>query len=54
MLMISVVATLLLVIATVLPRSKNPHWLVRGMDFPRLQIAVLAALLLLIDWVFST
>lgn len=52
MLMISVVATLLLVIATVLPRSKNPHWLVRGMDFPRLQIAVLAALLLLIDWVF--
>lgn len=41
-----IVATLLVVIATVLPLSKNSHWLFRGMDFPRLQIATLAALLL--------
>lgn len=41
------VATLVIAIATVLPLSKNPHWLFRGMDFPRLQIAVLAVLLLL-------
>ena len=52
MLMISVVVTLLIVIATVLPRFKNPHWIVRGMDFPRLQIGALAALLLVFDWIF--
>lgn len=44
--MISAFATLLLVIATVVPLSKNPHWIVRGLDFPRLQIAVLAFILL--------
>lgn len=43
---LSIAATVLIVIATVLPLSKNPHWLFRGMDFPRLQVAVLAALLL--------
>lgn len=26
--------------------SRHPHWLVRGLDFPRLQIGILAALLL--------
>lgn len=52
MLMISVVVTLLIVIATVLPCSKNPHWMVRGMDFPRLQIGALAGLLLVFDWIF--
>ncbi len=52
MLTISVVATLLIVIATVLPLSKNPHWVVRGMDFPRLQIALLATLLLVVDLMF--
>ncbi len=51
MLMISAVATLLVVIATVLPLSKNPHWIVRGMDFPRLQIAVVAAALLVLHGV---
>ena len=50
MLIISAVATLLIVIATVLPLSKNPHWIVRGMDFPRLQIAVLSAILLVVNW----
>lgn len=40
-------ATLFLVIATVLPLWRNPHWSVRGMDFPRIQFSVLAVLLLL-------
>jgi len=52
MLMISAVATLCIVIATVLPLSKNPHWVVRGLDFPRLQIALLAAVLLVVHFVF--
>ncbi len=40
------IATLLLAIATVLPLVRHSHWLVRAMDFPRLQIAIVAALLL--------
>ncbi|QEY59717.1 endonuclease [Pseudomonas sp. C27(2019)] len=52
MLMISAVTTLCVVIATVLPLSKNPHWWVRGLDFPRLQIAALAAGLLIVHCVF--
>lgn len=39
----------LLLVATLLPLSRNPHWLVRGMDFPRMQLAVLAALLLVAE-----
>ncbi len=38
--------TLLVVVATVLPILRHRHWTVRGLDFPRLQIAVLAAILL--------
>ena len=46
--------TLLLVLITALPLSKNEAWWVRGWDFPRLQIALLAlgqiaASLLLLD-----
>ena len=52
MFMISAVATLLLVIVTALPLSKKPHWSIRGLDFPRLQIAFLAAALLVIHGVF--
>lgn len=44
--------TLLLVIATLLPLSRNPHWLVRGADFPRLQLAFLALLLLIAQGAF--
>ena len=40
---------LLLLASTVLPLWRHPHWLVRGMDFPRLQIACLAAVLLLVE-----
>lgn len=44
--------TFLIVLATLLPISRHPHWIVRGMDFPRLQIAVIAAVVLLADFVF--
>lgn len=38
-----------LLVATLLPLSRNPHWLVRGLDFPRLQFSILAALLLVAE-----
>lgn len=41
-----VIATSLLVTATLLPLWRHPHWLVRGMDFPRLQLATAALLLM--------
>ena len=41
-----VIATGVLVAATLLPVWRNPHWLVRAMDFPRLQLATLAVLLI--------
>jgi endonuclease/exonuclease/phosphatase (EEP) superfamily protein YafD len=42
-----IIATGILVTATLLPLWRNPHWLVRGMDFPRLQLAAIALLLML-------
>jgi endonuclease/exonuclease/phosphatase (EEP) superfamily protein YafD len=47
MLVIVSICTLLLLTSTLLPVSQHPHWIVRGMDFPRLQLAVLALLLLI-------
>lgn len=47
MTMILGVATAILVTFTLLPVWRNPHWFVRAMDFPRLQIALYAILLLL-------
>lgn len=41
------VLTAILLLLTFLPLSRIKHWLVRGLDFPRLQLAVLSALLLL-------
>lgn len=35
----------LLAVATLLPLSRNPHWLFRGMEFPRLQLFSLGVLL---------
>lgn len=52
MLLISVLATLVVVIATLLPLSSHSHWLVRGLDFPRLQISFLAAALLVVELIF--
>ena len=40
-------ATGLLVVLTLLPLWKNPAWWVRALDFPRLQLCVLAFVLLL-------
>lgn len=42
--------TLLLLIATLLPLSRCSHWIIRGMDFPRLQFATLAAIVLIADF----
>lgn len=36
----------ILVVATLLPIWRHPHWLVRGLDFPRMQLAVSTALLI--------
>lgn len=44
------IATALIILVTVLPMSRHPHWLVRGLDFPRLQFACAAAVLLLCQW----
>lgn len=46
MIILIVIAVTILAIATLLPMWRNPHWLVRGMDFPRLQLALFATLLL--------
>lgn len=46
MLLMLAISTLLIGLVTLLPLSRQPHWLVRVMDFPRLQIAILAAVLL--------
>ncbi|WP_026244491.1 endonuclease/exonuclease/phosphatase family protein [Dasania marina] len=52
MLIISATATLFIVIATALPLLKHTHWLVRGMDFPRLQIASIAMGVLIVEFIF--
>ncbi len=44
--------TLVIVLATLLPLWHHPHWVIRGLDFPRLQLASLAALLLLMQCFF--
>ncbi|WP_417514684.1 endonuclease/exonuclease/phosphatase family protein [Marinobacter sp.] len=46
MLLTLLVCTFAIAIATFLPLWQNPHWSVRSFDFPRLQLAVLAALLM--------
>jgi len=50
MLLILAISTLLILLLTFLPLSRHPHWLVRGLDFPRLQFAVLSGCLLLLQW----
>lgn len=44
--------TFLLLITTLLPMARHPHWIIRGLDFPRLQIGCLAVLLLFTHLLF--
>ncbi|QNL22210.1 endonuclease/exonuclease/phosphatase family protein [Hyphobacterium sp. CCMP332] len=51
---IIIICTVLTLLVTVLPLSQNPHWIIRAMDFPRLQImffslALLIIIILLLD-----
>jgi len=46
------VFTVAIVLATLLPLWRNPHWSVRSFDFPRVQLAVLAVLLLIVQLLF--
>ncbi|TYK66865.1 endonuclease/exonuclease/phosphatase family protein [Colwellia echini] len=47
MLHLLIICTCFIVIATLLPLSRHSHWIVRALDFPRLQIAIIAAALLI-------
>jgi len=42
-----IVLTILVIVATLTPLMRNTHWVVRGWDFPRLQIAAVSALLII-------
>lgn len=44
------IATLVVLFVTLLPMWRHPHWLVRGLDFPRLQFAVVAVIIMLLQW----
>ncbi|CAM3695244.1 endonuclease/exonuclease/phosphatase family protein [Rheinheimera salexigens] len=43
--------TFVIVLTTLLPLWRHPHWAVRGWDFPRLQLASLAALLAVFQFI---
>ena len=54
MLIILISCTILTLLVTVVPLSQHSHWIVRGMDFPRLQfmafsLATLIAIILFLD-----
>jgi endonuclease/exonuclease/phosphatase (EEP) superfamily protein YafD len=52
MTLILVFCTTLASLMTLLPLSRHPHWIIRGMDFPRLQFAIFIATLLIVDVLF--
>lgn len=52
MLTVLLIFTAAITIATWLPLWRNPHWSVRSLDFPRLQLAALAVLLMIAQFVF--
>lgn len=52
MLSILTFCTLFILVTTLLPLSRHSHWVVRGMDFPRLQFTILAACVLIANIVF--
>lgn len=45
-------STLLILLVTFLPLSRQSHWIIRGMDFPRLQFMIFAAVLLIAHLLF--
>ncbi|MCU7553997.1 endonuclease/exonuclease/phosphatase family protein [Alteromonas sp. ASW11-19] len=47
-----IIATFILATVTLLPLWRNPHWVVRSMDFPRMQLAIAAALMILAQITF--
>ncbi len=52
MLTVIIICTILIAIVTVLPISRHTHWLIRGMDFPRLQFLIFSIVLLIASIVF--
>ena len=52
MLIVLTLLAVLVCLATVLPETRFTHWVVRGLDFPRLQIAVLGIAVLVLQLVF--
>lgn len=49
MLLLFSLGTVLIVLVSLLPLSRHPHWIIRMLDFPRLQIAFLAVFLLIAE-----
>lgn len=52
MMSVIIFCTALAVLVTLLPLSRHSHWIVRGLDFPRLQFAIFMAVLLIADFLF--
>lgn len=52
MLPILAFCTLVILMFTLLPLWRHPHWLIRGMDFPRLQFMIFALVLLIVNLLF--
>ena len=46
------VASIIVLAVTLLPLWRHQHWLIRGLDFPRLQFATLAAIIIVLQCVF--
>lgn len=44
--------TLITLLATLLPLSRHSHWVIRGMDFPRLQLSIFVTILLVAHFLF--
>jgi len=52
MLLILIVSTLIILLVTLLPLLRFSHWIIRGMDFPRLQFATFSIVLLIAQLLF--
>ena len=52
MLLTLICCTLFILLVSLLPLLRHPHWFIRGMDFPRLQFTILALALFIAHCVF--